>query len=116
MESAAAADDVVDVVKGFTALASLRWGGEADAMKLVDGAKTVVEGDTCTISWDAAAEDVWKVVERAADEWEKRHRGRRGNGCSACGKEGCEGCGKDGCPVMQGRKPEAEKPLRDEEF
>ena len=40
MASPAAADDVVDVVKGFTALASLRWGGEADAMKLVDAAKT----------------------------------------------------------------------------
>jgi hypothetical protein len=117
MASPAAADDVVDVVKGFTALASLRWGGEADAMKLVDAAKTVVEGDTCTISWDADADEVWKVVERAADAWEKRHRGRHGaGGCPACGKDGCGGCGKGECPVMKGGKAEAEKPLRDDEF
>jgi hypothetical protein len=86
-------------------------------MKLVDAAKTVVEGDTCTISWDADAEDVWKVMERAADSLEKRHRGRRGaGGCPACDKDGCEGCAKGECPMMKGGNSEAEKPLRDEEF
>lgn len=114
MASPAAADDVVDVVKGFTALASLRWGGEADAMKLVDGTKTVVDGSTCTISWDADAEEVWKVVDRAADAWEKQHRGRHRDGaCGGCGKDGCE---RGECPVMKGGRPEADKPLRDEEF
>ena len=117
MASPTAADAAEDVVAGFTALGRLRWGGEADAMKLVEGVKTVVEGDTCTISWDADAEGVWKVVERAADAWEKRHRGRRGaGGCPACGKWGCEGCDKEGCPVMKGGNSEAEKPLREEEF
>ena len=115
MASPAAAEDVVNVVKGFTALASLRWGGEADAMKLVDGVKTVVTGDTCAISWDADAAEVWKVVERAAESWEKRHRGRRGD-CSACGKKGCWGCSKEECPVMKGGKAGAEKPLQDDEF
>lgn len=109
MASSAAADDVVDVVKGFTALASLRWGGEADAMKLVDGVKTVVTGDTCTISWDADAEEAWKVVGRAADAWEKRHRGRRGDG-------GRRGGSKGECPMMKGNEAEAEKPLREDEF
>jgi hypothetical protein len=109
MASPAAADDVVDVVKGFTALASLRWGGEADAMRLVDGVKTVVAGDTCTISWDAGAEEVWKVVERAAESWEKRHRGRRRDG-------GRWGSSKGECPMMKGNKAEAEKPLREDEF
>jgi hypothetical protein len=109
MASSAAADDVVDVVKGLTALASLRWGGEAETMKLVDGVKTVVTGDTCTISWDANAEQVWKVVERAADGWEKRHRGRRGDG-------GRWGSSKGECPMMKGNKAEAEKPLREDEF
>jgi hypothetical protein len=109
MASSAAADDVVDVVKGLTALASLRWGGEAETMKLVDGVKTVVTGDTCTISWDANAEQVWKVVERAADGWEKRLRGRRGDG-------GRWGSSKGECPMMKGNKAEAEKPLREDEF
>ncbi len=117
MASPDAADDVVDVVEGFTALARLRWGGEADVMKLVGGPKTVVDGAACTISWDADAEEVWKVVARAADSWEKRHRNRRGAGCCpACGKDGCEGCGKGECPVMKGSESEAEKPLRDDEF
>jgi hypothetical protein len=121
MASPAAADDVVDVVKGFTALASLRWGGEADAMKLVDGAKTAVDGSTCTISWDAAAEDVWKVVDRAADAWEKRHRDRRhgrnrDGSCAVCGKDGCGGCGRGECPVTKRAAPAEEKPLREEEF
>jgi hypothetical protein len=117
MASPAAADDVVDVVEGFTALARLRWGGEADVMQLVAGAKTVVEGVSCTISWDADAEEVWKVAARAADAWEKRHRGRRGgDGCPACGKAACKGCAEGACPVMKGGQSEAEAPLREEEF
>ena len=117
MVSPAAAGDVVDVVQGFTALARLRWGGEADVMKLVAGAKTVVDNATCTISWDADAEEVWKVAARAADAWEKRQRGRwGGDGCPACGKRRCEGCDKESCPVMKGGKPAAEAPLREDEF
>jgi hypothetical protein len=95
--------------------------GEADAMKLVDGAKTAVDGSTCTISWDAAAEDVWKVVDRAADAWEKRHRDRRhgrnrDGSCAVCGKDGCGGCGRGECPVTKRAAPAEEKPLREEEF
>ena len=81
MNTPAAADDVVNVINGFTALVGLRWGGEADVMKdvtkLVGNTKTVVDGATCTISWDADAEEVWKVAERAYDFLEKRHLGRR---------------------------------------
>lgn len=106
MTTPAAADDVENVIKGFTSLAGLQWGGEADVMKevakLVGTTKAVVDGATCTISWDADAEEVWKVVERAYDSLEKRNLGRRdGRDCQDCGKGG---------------DSKAEAPLREEEF
>jgi hypothetical protein len=115
MESPAAADAVEDVVEGFAALGRLRWGDDADAMQLVNAVNVDVEGDTCTIVWDGDAERVAKVVERALDEWQRRHRGRRG--CPACGKEGCAGCAEGECPMKRGRDGgKAEQPLRDDEF
>lgn len=119
MESPAAADAVEDVVEGFTALGRLRWGDDADAMQLVDAVEVDVAGADCTIAWDGDAERVAKVVDRAMDDWQMRHRshgGRRG-GCSACGKDGCEGCGTGKCPMQKGDGgSQAEKPLRDDEF
>lgn len=118
MESPAAADAVEDVVEGFTALGRLRWNADADAMQLVNAVEVDVAGDACTIAWDAGAERVAKVVDRAMDEWRKKHRGRGGRGdCPACGKGGCEGCGTGDCPMNKEREgSRAEKPLRDDEF
>lgn len=96
MKSAEAAGLAEDVVEGFEAVVKLRWGGDADAMKLLSGLRTETSGDTCMISWDAAADDVWKAMDRAVDEWERRHRRSGGKGCPACGEDGCEGCGS--CP------------------
>jgi hypothetical protein len=119
MESPAAADAVEDVVEGFVALGRLRWGDDADALRLVNAVEIDVAGDSCTIAWDAEAERVAQAVERAMDEWQKRHRSRGGRwgGCSACDKDGCEGCGKGECPMGKGKNGSRdEKPLRDDEF
>ena len=119
MESRASADAVEDVVKGFTALGRLRWGDDADALQLVNAVEVDVAGETCTIAWDGDAERVAKVVDRAMDDWQKRHRshGGRWGGCPDCDKDGCQGCGKGECPMEKGKKDSpAEKPLRDDEF
>jgi hypothetical protein len=118
MESPAAAEAVEDVVEGFTALGRLRWGDDADAIGLVNAVQADVAGDTCTITWDGDAERVAKVVERAMEEWRKRHRGRWGRGgCPDCDQDGCEGCEKGECPMKKGQDgSRAEKPLRDDEF
>jgi hypothetical protein len=119
MESRAAADAVEDVVKGFTALGRLRWGDDADALQLVNAVQVDVAGETCTIAWDAAADRVATVVDRAMDDWQKRHGGRGGRwgGCPDCDEDGCEGCGKGECPMQKGREgSRAEKPWRDDEF
>lgn len=117
MESKAAAASVEDVIKGFVALVRLRWGKDEAAQTMAAAVKTEIDGDTCEIAWDASADDVWKLVSKAADEWEKRHRDRRSGGatgCPACGKSGCEGCSKHGdSPKL---KAGADKPLRDDEF
>ena len=116
MKSAEAAGLSEDVVEGFEAVVKLRWTDDAVAMKLLSGLRTETAGDTCTISWDAAADDVWTAMDKALTEWEKKHRrsGGKGECCGSCGKDGCEGCG--GCPFKgeadpkkDGRAPQAEE-------
>lgn len=116
MKSPAAADLAEDVTEGLAAVGQLRFGGEADVMKLIAGLETETRDGSCMISWDAAADDVWAVVDRMATQWERRHRDRGGKGCPMCEKDGCDGCG--GCPLGKGDggKPAADRPLRDDEF
>jgi hypothetical protein len=139
MTSAEAADQAEDVVEGMEALGRLRFGDDATALKLIDGLETKTDGDTCMISWDAPADDVWVVMEKMADRWEqkrkewmKAHAGKRGDwgrgskdGCRcgddgcACGTGGCKGCEKcpaGECPMKKGGSKRGEEPLRDDEF
>jgi hypothetical protein len=127
MKSAAAAGEAEDVVQGLASLASLRWGDDEAVMALVKGVDNKVEGDTCTISWDAPADRVWTVVEKAADSWEKRQDGRwrrHGHGgdgacCGACDGKGCKACEEGGakCPMKgQDRDDRGERPLGADEF
>ena len=115
MKSAAAAGDARNVVTGMESLATLRWGDDAAVMRLVSGLETAVEGDTCTISWDATATEVWEVMDKAADEWMRkraqwRHRGGRHGKAAA---KDCDGkCPLEGMSPGTGREP----PLRDDEF
>ena len=131
MNSAEAAEQAKSVTEGLVALGSLRFGGEADVMKLVKGVETMTRGDTCMISWDAKADDVWTVMERAADkmeakmaerkkQWSAMQKGK--GGCEGCDKEKCEKseCEKGECP-MQKKEGESEskgerRPFRDDEF
>lgn len=114
MKSAEAAGQAEDVVDGFVAMVKLRWGGDDEAMKLLAGLKTELDGDTCTITWDAAADDVWKAVDKAASEWERRHRRSGGKRCGACGKDGCHGCGE--CPLKGGAAEKDDRAAGAEEF
>jgi len=115
MKSAEAAGLTEDVVEGFEAVVKLRWGADPDAMALLSGLRTQTSGDTCMIAWDAAADDVWKVVDKAVAEWEKHHRKHGGRGCEACGKDGCTGCAA--CPMKDKTPPGAEaRPGSNEEF
>lgn len=117
MASADAAELAEDVAEGMEAVGRLRFGGEADVLKLIDGLETQTRDATCLISWDADADDVWSVVDRLAAEWERRCRERGGKGgCPMCEKDGCGGCGE--CPMGEAapKKPEAERPLGDDEF
>lgn len=127
MQSDTAADQAEDVVEGMEALARLRWGDDAGAMKLVDGLTTSTDGSTCMIAWDAPADEVWSVVEKAADRWERMQRawkqgkGGRACGCGAKGCQGCERCPQE-CPLGKGdagddsNSGDDKGPLRDDEF
>ncbi|MFN9370246.1 MAG: hypothetical protein ACK6CT_16020 [Planctomycetia bacterium] len=116
MNSAAAAGDARSVVAGMESLARLRWGDDAAVMRLVAGLEPAVEGDTCMISWDAPAAEVWEVVDKAATEWMKKRAERRRWRGRYGGRDDKERAGK--CPLErmspgEGREP---APLRDDEF
>lgn len=122
MKSDEDADRAEDVVEGLEALARLRWADNPNVMRLVDGLEARSEGRTCTVSWDAAADDVWTVADAMADRWEQKRkewtRMRGGDGC-ACGKDGCKGCDEcpGGCPLSrEDRGGRSDGPLRDDEF
>ncbi len=111
MNSAEAAEQAKTVTEGMVALGSLSLGGEPAAMKLVKGVESMTRGDTCLISWDANADDVWTVIERVAEkmeakmakrkaEWSKMHEGKAHGEAKKKGKS----------------SPKAEKPFRDDEF
>ena len=81
------------------------------------------------ISWDASADDVWAVMEKMAERWEKKQKewmkawgGKGGCPCGercGCGTEGCKGCEKcpGECPMKKGGgRKKSEGPLRDDEF
>jgi len=116
MKSAAAAGDARGVVAGMESLVRLRWGDDAAVMRLVSGVETAVEGDTCMISWDAPATEVWDVVDKAATEWMKKRAERMKWHKRQGHRADKEGEGK--CPLER-MAPDAGKgsaPLRDDEF
>ena len=81
MKSATAADEVKAIADGIKALGTLRFSGDADAMKLVNGLKTTVNGSTVQTSWDVSTDDVWTVVEKVAKKAAEAHAegwGRQG--------------------------------------
>lgn len=128
MDSEEAARQAEAVTEGFVALGKLRFGDEAQVMKLIDGIETTTSGSTSSIAWDAKADDVWTVVEKMAEKMEAKmaaHRQRWGgpkSGCGDCGKDGCGGCEKGKCPMdgkdsADGRDQEdGRRPFRDDEF
>jgi hypothetical protein len=76
MKTPEAAAQVQAIQDGFKALISLKCADDADVMKLVEGLKTTVADKTVRIRWDASADDVWTVVEKAgkkAAEFIKKH-------------------------------------------
>lgn len=125
MTSAEAAEQANSVTKGLVALGSLRFGKEADVMKLVNAVETMTRGDISMTSWDAKADDVWAVVERAADTMEaKMAERKKQRGAMQKGKGGCDGCEKGECekgecPMQKGGKSEKKderRPFREDEF
>jgi len=128
MDSEDAARRAEAVTEGLVALGELQFGAEAQVMKLVDGIETMTSGSTCSIAWDAKADDVWVVAEKMAEKMEAKmaaHRqkwGSRKGGCGDCGKDGCGGCEQGTCPMdgkgsaEDGDKADGRRPFRDDEF
>lgn len=112
MASPAAAADAARVVEGFEAMGRLRFAREADVLKLIAGLESDVEGDICSIAWNAPADEVWNVMDRTATRWEERMR-RRGDGCDGCDKPGRPQRRDADAPGADSPGP---KPLRDDEF
>jgi hypothetical protein len=111
MKSAESAEQVKTVTEGMVALGSLSFGGEPKVMKLVQGVESMTRGDTCLISWDAKANDVWTVVEQVAEKMEAKMAKHKAEWSKMHG-------GKSGGAEKKKKKssPKAEKPFRDDEF
>jgi len=124
MNSAEAAEQAKGVTEGLVALGSLRFGDEADVKKLIKAVETMTRGEICMISWDAKADDVWRVVERAAAKMEAKLAARKRDWSGPPqqkGKGDCPDCKRGGCPACQkpadaGEEPDRRRPLRDDEF
>ncbi len=73
------ADQVKAVVEGVRAMAALRHGSDADAMKIVKALKVAVADKAVTVELRVSADEVWthlqKVRKRMADkDWKKHWR------------------------------------------
>ena len=82
MKSTAAADQVKAIAEGFRAMVSLMHGSDAQVMKLLSGLKLSGDGKKFNVRWSASADDVWPVIEKAAQKWAE-HKGK-GHGCPMC--------------------------------
>jgi hypothetical protein len=71
MKNAESAEQLKTIAEGFKAMASLRFSGEADMMKLVNGANSTVREGTFNFRWQAPVEDVWTAAEKIAKKAEE---------------------------------------------
>ena len=105
MKSPEAGDQVKAITEGFGALMALKHGSDVQAMRLIDGLEVTTKGVKLNIRWNASAEDVWTVVEKAAKKWAK-HKGKN-HGCPLYGD-----CPFDG----HKHKGKPSPPLGEDEF
>jgi len=123
MQNNEAAADVESVVRGFVALASLKYGNEEAAKRIMKEITVDTDKSVCTIRWDASTDDAWSVMEQAAKTWEHKRQQRAIKGmlgqCQHCDQDGCKGCPEPGkCPLEAGQSGggAAERPLTEDEF
>ena len=102
MKSHEAATQVKAIADGFQAIGSLKFSGDADVMKLVDGLETTVKGKKFRARWDASADDVWTVVEKLVKKAAEHMK--QGGGCPLFRD------GKSGCPFVAGAAKKGECP------
>ena len=85
MKSPEAATQVKAINDGFKAIGTLRFGNDPDVKKLIDGLQSTVQDKTVRIGWEASANDVWTVVEKAAKKAAEHFK--RGAGKAKTGKD-----------------------------
>jgi hypothetical protein len=66
MKNAESAEQLKTIAEGFKAMASLRFSGEPDMMKLVNGLTIALRDGTINVRWEAPVEDVWTAAEKMA--------------------------------------------------
>ena len=96
MKSPEAAAQVQTITVGCKAIASLRFSGDANVMKLVNGLKATVKDNTVQVRWEASADDVWTVADKIA---KKAVEHMKNGGACPLFKDG-----KGECPFAPGAK------------
>jgi ribosome-associated translation inhibitor RaiA len=70
MKSPEAAEQIKTIGEGFKAMAALRHSGDAEMMKLINGASCTVRESTVNVRWEAPVEDVWTALEKMSKKVE----------------------------------------------
>jgi hypothetical protein len=96
MKSPEAAAQVQAINDGLKAFAALKFSGDVDVMKLVNGLKATAKDNTVQVRWEASADDVWTVVDKIAKKAVEHMK--KGGACPLF-KDG-----KGGCPFAPGAK------------
>ncbi len=102
MKSPEAAAQLKTITDGVQAIASLKFSGDANVMKLVDGLKATVKGKTVNVRWDASADDVWTVAEKLAKK-AAEHIKKGGKGPFSKERQGGQVPGRLPVPGLQGQ-------------
>lgn len=71
MKNTESAEQIKTIAEGFKAMASLRFSGDADLMKLVNGGNSTVRESTFNFRWEAPVEDVWTAAQKIAKKAEE---------------------------------------------
>ena len=101
MKSPEAAAQVKAINDGVKAITSLKFSGNADVMKLINGLQVTVKDNTVHVRWEASADDVWTVVDKLAKKAAEHFK--QGGACPFS-KDG-----KGECPFAHGAAKAAGK-------
>jgi hypothetical protein len=95
MKDSESAEQIKTIGEGFKALGTLRFSGDADMMKLVNGLKMTNTNGTINVRWEASVEDVWTAMQKMAKKAEEHFKKMKDAHQKSAPKGGAKGGNDD---------------------